>query len=187
MKKKSLPVILDRKEAEKLLDQPSKKSKTGIRNRAILRLFLNTGLRNSEVANLKHWEIDTQTGSLRVTQGKGKKDRDLWVPDTALPDLKKWQEIRPKSAFFFCTLHETQISKRYVGAMIERYAREAGITKRVYPHLLRHCFGTTHYRQFKDLQTLRKILGHEDIQTTAIYVTLAGSDVRESMQSFVGI
>jgi len=184
MKKKRLPILLDKKEAEKLLDQPSKKSKIGARNRAILRLIMNTGIRVSEVVNIKTWEIDSTFGDLRITQGKGKKDRDLWIPEGVRGDLIKWEKKRPQSAHYFCTMQGRAIGIHYIQEMTTREAKRAKIEKRIYPHLLRHFFATTHYRENKDLEVLRKILGHTDIRTTAIYIQLAGEDVKASMLNF---
>lgn len=187
MSRKKLPEIMDRKEAEKLLKQPSKKSKTGIRNRAILKLILNAGLRVSEVTKLRHWEIDSTFGALRITEGKGGKDRDLKIPPIAREDLKKWEKIRSMNAFYFSTSHGTKISSRYLEKMVKRYAAKARIKKRVTPHSLRHYFATEFYRQTRDIETLRMVLGHESIQTTQIYITLAGIEVMESMERFIGI
>ena len=68
--------------------------------------------------------------------------------------------------------------------MVGRYAKKASIGKNVTPHTLRHTFGTFFYRQTKDIETLRKILGHADISTTQIYVTLANIDVENGMKMF---
>jgi site-specific recombinase XerD len=70
--------------------------------------------------------------------------------------------------------------------MVKRYATKAGITKKISPHILRHTFATEFYRQTKDIETLRRILGHSDISTTTIYITLANIEVETSMKSFKG-
>jgi len=184
MGRKKLPNILDEKEVQKLLEIPSKKSITGIRNKAILRLMLTTGLRVSEVSNLKHWEIDTNAGELKVTQGKGSKDRLLFIPEFAKEDLERWEKRRSKNAYYFHTHYETKVSIRYIEAMVERYANKAKLTKKITPHSLRHFYATQNYKQFKDIERLRITLGHEDIATTQIYVTLAGTEIEENMRSF---
>jgi len=187
MQRKTLPIILEDKEVKKLLDQPSKNCRTGIRNRAILRLMLNTGLRVSEVSNLKKNEINLFYRRLRVTQGKGSKDREIGFPDIVIPDLERWERIRGDSFYFFNTHYDTKVSVRYIEAMVERYTKMAGIKKRVTPHSLRHFFATDFYRKFKDIEGLRKFLGHEDIETTQIYVTLSGVEVNELMNNYPGI
>ncbi len=71
--------------------------------------------------------------------------------------------------------------------MVRRYALKAGINnKKISPHTLRHSYATQFYKQTKDIETLRRILGHTDIGTTTIYITLANTDVEEGMKSFKG-
>jgi len=186
MAQKKLPIILGQKEIIKLLDQPSKTSLIGLRNRAIIKTMLNCGLRVSEITNLKTSDIDLENGKLRVVQGKGGKDRDLGIPPVGIEILKDWKKKRSISLFFFSTLKGKRLSVRYLEQMIKRYTLKAGISKRVTPHTLRHIFATEFYRQTKDIETLRLILGHESISTTTIYITLANTEVEKSMKSFVG-
>ncbi len=184
MAKKSLPEILDKKEVARVLDLPSKTSLTGRRNRAILTLMLNTGLRVSEVCDLKNEDIDLGTGKFRVVQGKGAKDRDLAVPPDAIKTLEDWKKGKVSSLYFFSTLKGEKLSRQYLWQMIKMYCQKAGIKKKIPPHSLRHFFGTEYYRQTHDLETLRRILGHESIGTTQIYITLANMEVEESMRRF---
>lgn len=186
MPNKKLPIILEKKEVEKLLNQPSEKSLIGLRNRAMIKMMVNVGLRVSEVAKLEVLDIDLERGKLRIKQGKGGKDRDLFLPPESLEPLKEWKEKRPKSAFFFSTLKGKKLCIRYLQEMIKRYSLKAGIKKRVSPHTLRHTFATEFYRQTKDIETLRKILGHANISTTTIYITLANLEVENAMKSFDG-
>lgn len=186
MERKVLPILLDKKEVAKLLNAPSKNSITGIRNRAILRLMLNTGLRVSEVSKLKKTEIDLNFKRIRVTQGKGAKDREIGFPAICLPDLERWEKHCGENFYYFHTHYDTKVSIRYIEEMVARMGKKAGIKKRVYPHLLRHIFATDFYRQFKDIEGLRKFLGHEDTRTTQIYVNLSGVEVAEYMEQFVG-
>lgn len=186
MSRKKLPIILEPKEIQKLLDQPSKKSLIGLRNLAIMKTMLNLGLRVSEITNLKESEIDLGTEKLRITQGKGGKDRDLAIPEASGAILKEWDKQRPRSLYFFSNLKGGQLLTRYLQEAIPRYAQKAGIKKRVYCHLLRHIFATNFYRQTKDIETLKLILGHSWLSTTQIYITLANVEVEQSMKAFVG-
>jgi len=183
MAQKHLPIILERKEVEKLLDQPSKKSLTGIRNKAIMKIIANCGLRVSEITNLRTSEIDLETGKFRVVNGKGGKDRNLVIPPLTIEVLKDWQKKKPESDDFFPTLKGGQLGVRYLQQMIKRYALKAGISKRITPHSLRHFYATEHYRKERDIEALRQILGHESISTTTIYITLANIEVEESMKA----
>jgi len=186
MSQKKIPVILTRKEVEKLLRQPNEETLIGLRNLAILTLILSTGLRVSEVCNLKFYHIDLESGTLKVVQGKGQKDRNLAIPDYEIEVLRKWQSKNVRSPFFFSALNGNQLSPRYLQRMVKRYARKARITKAITPHTLRHQYATQYYRQTKDLESLRLILGHEAISTTQIYITLSNEEVEATMRAFKG-
>ena len=186
MVRRKLPVILDIEEGNRLLKVPSTRYPTGIRNKAIISLMLNCGLRVSEVVNLRPSDINITKGTLRIVQGKGGKDRDLAMPEYTQELLKKWKEIRPKGDYFFTTLNCNKLSIRYIHAFISRYAKKVKIDKKISPHTLRHSYATEYYRRTKDIELLRKILGHSDISTTTIYITLANIEVEKSMKAFNG-
>jgi len=138
VRKNKLPVILEPEEVQNLLKQPSKRYPTGLRNKAIMSIMLHCGLRLSEIVNLKPGNINLTKGKLRVESGKGKKDRDLAIPDYLNDLLDSWRSIRPKSNFFFSTLKGRKLSDRYIQQMVKRYAKKASITKKISPHVLRH-------------------------------------------------
>lgn len=199
MARRKLPVILDREEALKLIKQPNKRYITGLRNKTIISLMLNCGLRVSEVTGLKPGDINLTKGTLRVVDGKGQKDRDIpFVSEGTLELLRAWKKVRPKgSQYFFTTLIDRdndqfssksgkKLSDRYLQFMIKRYAKKAGLGKDITPHTLRHSFATDFYKRTKDIEALRKILGHSDISTTQIYVTLANMDVEKALKEYNG-
>ncbi|MHB8276455.1 MAG: tyrosine-type recombinase/integrase [Candidatus Humimicrobiaceae bacterium] len=184
-RRKKLPEILNNFEASKLLSIPNPRYPTGLRNLAMITVMLNVGLRVSEVSNLKPGHINLTENKLRVVNGKGGIDRDLTIPNGYTTELlKKWKDRRPKGDYFFCTLRGRQVSTRYIGLAVKRYILKAGINKNVSPHTLRHSFATEFYRQTKDLETLRMILGHSNILTTQIYITLANEEVKAAMNGF---
>lgn len=186
MTRNKLPLILEPEEAQNLLRQPNKRYPTGLRNKAIMSLMLHCGLRLSEVTNLRPSNLNLTKGKLRVESGKGNKDRDLAIPDYLIDLLEKWRKIRPQSNYFFSTLKGKKLSDRYVQNMVKRYSQKAGIAKNISPHTLRHTYATQYYKQTRDIETLRRILGHSDISTTTIYITLANIDVENGMKSFKG-
>lgn len=199
MARSKLPVILEREEAYKLIKQPNKRYPTGLRNKAIISIMLNCGIRVSEVTNLKPNSINLTDGKLRVVNGKGKKDRDIpFISENTLYLLREWKKIKPKdSSYFFTTLINRsndrftsekgrKLSERYIQLMIKRYAKKAGINKDVTPHTLRHSFATDFYKRTKDIEALKKILGHSDISTTQIYITLANLDVEKALKEYNG-
>ena len=186
MAKNKLPTILEPEEAQYLLKKPNKRYPTGLRNKAMMALMLHCGLRISEVINLRPGNINLTKGKLRIQSGKGNKDRDLAIPEYLIDLLNSWRKKRPQGIFFFSTLKGKKLSSRYLQQMVKRYAKKAGLTKSISPHTLRHTYATQYYKQTKDIETLRRILGHSDISTTTIYITLANIDVEKGMKSFKG-
>ena len=184
-RRKKLPEVLNNYEASKLLSIPNPRFPTGLRNLAMMTTMLNIGLRVSEVSSLKPGHLNLTENKLRVVNGKGGVDRDLTIPNGYTSEvLKNWKQIRPKGDYFFCTLKGGQVSTRYIGLAVKRYVLKAGIDKNISPHTLRHTFSTEFYRQTKDLETLRMILGHSNILTTQIYITLACEEVKAAMDGF---
>ena len=186
-RRKKLPVVLEPGECQRLLKQSNRRYITGIRNKAIMLLMLNMGLRVSEVTDLRPGSINLTSRKLRIVNGKGGVDRDLIIPEGIEETLRQWKDRKPKNTkYFFTTIKGGQLSNRYLCDMIKRYGRKAKIDKTISPHTLRHTFATEYYRQTKDIETLRRILGHSDISTTTIYITLANIDVEKGMKSFRG-
>jgi len=185
MARKKLPTILEPEEAQKLLKQQNKRYPTGLRNKAIMSLMLHCGLRLAEVTHLRPGSINLTKGKLRVVSSKESKDRDLAIPEYLIDLLDSWRKIRPKGDYFFSTLEGKKLSDRYIQQMVKRYADKAGINnKKISPHTLRHSYATQFYKQTKDIETLRRILGHTDIGTTTIYITLANKDIEEAINGF---
>lgn len=194
-KGRKLPHVLNETEQEAVLKVPNVKAPTGLRNRVMLGLTLNAGLRVSEVIGKERTEpvigglrldhVDLDTGELKIINGKGNVDRNLWLNDDDLELLKQWLKIRPKAdhSLIFCTLKGDRINNRYVRAMLERCGKKAGINRRVYPHLLRHSYLTDLYRETKDIRMVQKVAGHSDLSTTEIYTHIYDADVKKAMKN----
>ena len=195
-RRKKLPVVLEPEEAEKLLKIPNKRYLPGVRNRAIISVMLNMGLRVSEVSNLRPGDINLTKNKLRIVAGKGNVDRDLAIPFYTAELLRAWKDKKPTGTeYFFCIIKNrkegkfasktgSKLSIRGIQVFVKRYAVRAGIAKNISPHTLRHTYATQYYKQTKDIETLRRILGHSDISTTTIYITLANIDVENGMKTF---
>ncbi len=208
-RRKKLPAILFQEEIDKLVAIPNRRYLTGLRNLAILKIMLNCGLRVSEVVNLHPGDINLANRVVRIKEGKGGVDRDISLPENTIQILREWKEQKPKGDYFFPVIQSnsragsyktkkgkkeitvtfnskrgSKLSTRNIQFMIKNYSKRAGIKKNIYPHTLRHTFATNFYRQTKDIETLRKLLGHSDISTTQIYVTLANIDVEKAMSLF---
>ena len=184
-RKFKLPEILTQEEQVALLAQPNKRCSTGLRNYCIMRIMLDVGLRSSEVIKLSIKDINWTTGRLKVQQGKGQKDRMLWINEELLEELGEWREKRPvQSDSLFATLEGKAINPRYLRAMIKRLGRKSGIAKDVHPHMLRHSFETDLYRETKNIRLVQKALGHADLSTTMIYTHIVDDELEDALKTF---
>jgi integrase/recombinase XerD len=185
---KKLPTVLTEDEQEQLLEQANPRYPTGERNQTLLRLMLNTGLRLAEVTALKWRDIDLTTGKLMVRQGKGAKDRTLWVAEADIDRLRSWRERQATACdtceHAFTTLKGKALGHRYVQRMVKRYAAKAGIAKNISPHTLRHSFATDLYRETSKIRLVQKVLGHSDLSTTMIYTHIFDEEVESALKSF---
>ncbi len=179
-KQKRLPTVLNRYEQFALLKQPNPKAPTGLRNLCIISLMLKTGLRVNEIIDLKDEDIDWDKGRLHVRKSGAAMDRVLWVDEAEISLLSKWRELKTiDSEHFFSTLDGNRLKDRYIREMIKRLARKAGITKDVYPHLLRYTFAVDLIRETKDIHILQEALGHREASATQIYSKLLFEELRE--------
>jgi len=191
MEKRALriPEVLTETEQAALLAQPNPRYPTGARNKAMLQLMLDSGLRLSEACNLQWRDVDLSTGKLMVRQGKGAKDRTLWIGEEDLQLLRTWRERQAKDvtgnpAHVFTTLAGNAVSSRYVQKMVARLAAKAGIQKNVHPHTLRHSFATDLYRATSKIRLVQKALGHSDLSTTMIYTHIVDDELEDALKSF---
>ena len=185
---KKLPTVLTEDEQYRLLNQPNPRYPTGQRNQVMLTLMLNTGLRLAEVTALRWRDVDLITGKLMVRQGKGARDRTLWIAEA---DIEHLRGLRERQALqcghcehVFTTLQGRPLGHRYVQRMVKRYAAKARIDKNVTPHTLRHSFATDLYRETSKIRLVQKVLGHSDLSTTMIYTHIHDPEVEEALKSF---
>jgi len=180
--------VLTKQESAALLRQPNPRYLTGERNRLLLSLMLNTGLRLSEAIGLQWRDLDLISGKLFVRQGKGAKDRTLWVGETDIAALRCWRDRQAQALGYatehvFTTLCGSPVSGRYVQQMVKRYATRTGISKNVHPHMLRHTFATDLYRETGNIRLVQKALGHSDLSTTMIYTHIYDEEVERALKS----
>ena len=193
---KKLPVMLNDDERKDLLKQANKRYITGHRNKVMLQLMFNLGLKLSEVVNLKWADVDFLSEVLMISEGKGEKYRTLyiknnnWRGENDKEALREWKvrqtnALRCLPQYVFSTMSKhtvgRQLQSRYIQDMVSRYAKRAGIEKRISPRTLRHTFANDLYRQIKDPITVKNALGNSSITTTMIYVHPAGSDVEAAL------
>lgn len=164
---KQQPVVLSLEEVFKVLE-----SATNIKARAILTTIYATGLRVSEAAALLVSDLDVERGLIRVRAGKGQKDRFVMLAPRLLEALREyWRARRPQSAFLFPGQSPVRpIRTKSIFFAVRKAARLAGITKRVSPHTLRHCFATHMLEAGTDVRMIQGLLGHACLKTTAGYL-----------------
>ncbi|CAM2755788.1 site-specific tyrosine recombinase XerD [Fructilactobacillus fructivorans] len=178
-KGKHLPDVLSVDEVDRLLKMPDTNNKYGIRDRTILEVLYATGLRVSELINLKLSDLHLEMNLIQ-TIGKGDKERIVPIGKVAQNWLSKYLNgSRLKllkhrtSPYVFLNAHGGRISRQSVWEKIKRYVSLAGIKKNVTPHTLRHSFATHILENGADLRTVQELLGHSDISTTQIYTHIS--------------
>ena len=186
---RKIPEVLTAKEQEALLAQPNPRYLTGQRNRVMLRLMLDTGLRVAETLSLEWKDIDLNSGKVMVRQGKGAKDRTLWTGEANLAALIEWQERQANECTgspqnVFTTKEGGKLNPAYVRKMVKRLAVKAGIQKDDHPHTLRHTFATDLYRETTNLRLTQKALGHANVATTQIYTHIVDEELEVALKSF---
>ena len=185
---KKIPDVLTLEEQEKLLEQFNLRYITPQRNKTMIHLLLNTGLRLSEMTNLKWNDIDLMTGQAKVVEGKGLKDRILWLDEETLTMLGKWKQRQFKewgrSDLVFTTRTLHSLDGKAVRSMIKTYSDKAGIKKHITTHSLRHTFASDLLRDTKNIRIVQKALGHADISSTQIYTHIVDEELEEALKSF---
>lgn len=184
-KKQHLPQVLTKEEVEKLLRSPNTGQVLGLRDRAMLELMYATGLRISEIINLKLEDLHLTMGTLQ-TLGKGHKERIVPVGDEAIKWVNRYlEEARPKllkqkrSNYLFLNFHGNNLTRQGVWKNLKAEVRKAGIQKNITPHTLRHSFATHILENGADLRIVQELLGHADISTTQIYTHLSNKQLAD--------
>jgi len=174
-----LPETLSEAQILDLLHAPDKKTKRGLRDRAMLELLYSTGLRVSELVGLSLQQINLQAGVLRV-MGKGSKERVIPIGEVAIDWLELYlSESRPQlvkgqnSNTVFTGRAGKPLTRQAFWYAIKKYALLAGIHTHLSPHTLRHAFATHLLNHGADLRVVQMLLGHSDLSTTQIYTHVA--------------
>ena len=167
-KNEKLPIVLSIEEIQKMFSVCE-----NLKHKVILALLYSCGLRVSELTNLKWGNIDRSRMVINILQAKGKKDRQVMLTPQLLPLLEKyWKEYKSK-VYVLNGQSELQYSDRSVGEVVKQLAKKAGINKRVYTHLMRHCSFTHMVENGTDISLISKIAGHTNVKTTAIYTHIS--------------
>ena len=187
-RKDRLREVLKEREIQKILEAAKEKAPLGIRDRAILELFYSTGIRNTELRELTLGDIDLEKQELRVRHGKGyfgEKERVLpvgrlavaWIEEylkNARPHLKRYAQTN----HLFLTFTGKKLTIEVPDKIVKKYAKLAGIKKKVRTHILRHTFATHLLRHGADIRHVQAMLGHESLDSTKVYTKIEISDLK---------
>ena len=177
-----LPIVLSTEEVARLLDHAP-----NFKYQVMLTLCYSAGLRVSELVSLKVADIDSSRMVIRVEQGKGRKDRYTILSPQVLPMLRQWyrEAGKPKRWLFPSpTVDDQPLSVNVVRWAVKKAAEDAGITKNVSPHTLRHSFATHLLEARMDIRHIQILLGHARIESTSHYARLAINSIGDLVSPF---
>jgi site-specific recombinase XerD len=185
--------VISKAELKRLLDAPEQEQDPEMKSRdkAILEMLFSTGLRVSELCSL-YRDIDLSRDEFSI-RGKGGKVRVVFLSPAAKDSLKKYFAVRKdfsEALFVNVSKNKNKLDKdkgldrKSIERIVKKYATLAGITKRVTPHVIRHCFATDLLENGADLRAVQQLLGHADISTTQVYTHVTDKHLKEVHQKF---
>ena len=187
---KHLPEVLSLEEIDAMIAQIDMSKPEGHRNRAIIEMLYGSGLRVSELTELRLSHIYRQEGYMRIL-GKGSKQRLVPISPVADEQFGYWLQdrsqldIKPEYAdIAFLNHYGRQLTRAMIFTIVKRLAEAAGISKTISPHTLRHSFATHLLQNGADLRIIQQLLGHESIVTTEIYTHVNIQDLREAVLKY---
>lgn len=186
--------FLEGDDLDRLLEAPFKTTETKIiqlRDKAILELLFSTGLRVSELANLKKEQVNLKKDEFTI-RGKGDKLRVVFLSNQTKYWLKQYLDARRDLSPSLFVRHDKakgkeepgNLTPRSIQRLIKKYAKVAGITKKVTPHTLRHSFATDLLINGADIRSVQAMLGHASITTTQIYTHITNQQLKEVYKAF---
>ncbi len=185
-----LPAVCNKQQVLRLLEAPSAKETFYLRDKALLELLYATGVRASELANLKTTDVNLDIGYLRCF-GKGNKERVVPVGKIAVAATRAYlRDLRPRlakpqsQAFLLLSRTGRPLSRIEIWRLVKKYAVRAGMPRNVTVHTLRHCFATHLLGGGADLRSVQEMLGHVDIGTTQIYTHVDHERLRQIHKKF---
>jgi site-specific recombinase XerD len=187
--------FLEAEELERLIDAAGDDSGLiGLRGLTVLHMLFSTGLRVSELAGLKIEDINLKRDEFTV-KGKGSKHRIAFLSDDSKKAIKAYLNARSDASPYLFVSHDRakqgrgktgSLTPRSIQRIVERYATEAGITKKITPHTIRHTFATDLLRNGADIRSVQAMLGHESITTTQIYTHVTDRQLKKVHKKFHG-
>lgn len=187
---KTIPDVLTKEEVEALLDAPRGRNFSVLRDKAILEIMYASGLRVSEVSDLKRAEVNVGSGYVKCF-GKGGKERIVPFGKAAQEAISRYTESganalaeKTKDEHLFLSRAGRRLSRQSLWKMIQKYAKVSGVKKHITPHTLRHSFATHLLEGGADLRGVQEMLGHSDISTTQIYTHINSEKLKKVHENF---
>ena len=187
---KKLPEVLSLEEIDAMIACIDMSKPEGHRNRAIIEMLYGSGLRVSELTDLRLSNIYRKEGYMRIL-GKGSKQRLVPISPVADEQLEYWLQdryaldIKPEAVdIVFLNHYGRQLTRAMIFTIVKRLAQAAGITKTISPHTLRHSFATHLLQNGADLRIIQQLLGHESIVTTEIYTHVDIHNLRDAILKY---
>ena len=182
-KERYLPTSMSELEVEKLLNSPKSSIRIEIRDKAMIEMLYATGMRISELVNLKLNNVDTNRCVVKVL-GKGSKERLIPFGENALEALNLYLNIRPSSNSkeVFLSNRKRRLSRVTFWQRIKTYLKRENLKLSISPHTLRHAFATHLLNRGADLRSVQLLLGHSDLSTTQIYTHIAKQRLSEVLK-----
>ncbi len=175
-KPKRLPLVISHEEVLTLIGTP-----TNIKHRAILTTCYATGLRASEVVNLKVSDIDSKRMVISIREGKGRKDRIVPLSENLLHILREyWQAVRPQTFLFPAWRTDRPLNRRTASRVCARARQDAGLRQGITLHTLRHSFATHHLDQGTNIRLIQAMLGHTSLRTTERYTHVTTEAIQKA-------
>ncbi|MBN2095315.1 MAG: tyrosine-type recombinase/integrase [Candidatus Aenigmarchaeota archaeon] len=171
-REKRLPAVLSKEEVKKIIS-----STENAKHKLILKCLYGLGLRVSEAANLKVFDIDFDRDMVKIVSAKGNKDRYVMLPQTLREDLANYIGLYKPETYLFSG-RSGKYPVKTIQKVFENSARKAGIKKKATCHTLRHSFATHLLEGGTDIRLIQKLLGHENISTTQIYTHVSSASIK---------
>jgi integrase/recombinase XerD len=183
---KPLPHVLSLEEVDRLLEAPQVSTPRGLRDRAMLEVLYATGLRVSELIGLRLEGVNIDAGYVQCV-GKGSKERIVPLGASAAAAVAAYlpaRKVRNPTNYLFLNHHGRRLSRMGFWKILRAYGLQAGIKKKLTPHVLRHSFATHLLEHGADLRAVQTMLGHSNISTTEIYTHVMRERLKEIYKSY---
>ncbi|MBS3072583.1 tyrosine-type recombinase/integrase [Candidatus Pacearchaeota archaeon] len=174
-REKKIPSVLTKEEVRKIFDACETK-----KSRLMLSLLYATGMRVSEITNLKVGDLQFEEKAGYIKQAKGKKDRIFNIPNSLEEELKSYiSDSKKQNGDFVFSGLNGKLTERNIQKIVQRLSKKTGIKKQVHPHTLRHSFATHLLEQGVDIRKIQELLGHADLSTTQIYTHISREELKK--------